>query len=103
MHFSISSKDAKAMVGCVPSMRGSQVSVKYLERDKFLYSVVVSRRFGNAVKRNRMKRILREHMRSSEASISPGMYLVFINRHYDETSREALISDLDRLIHRDRK
>ena len=43
--------------------------------------IVTSRRVGEAVERNRVRRRLREIVRAERARLSPGMWLVIVARH----------------------
>ncbi len=45
------------------------------------YGVIASRRLGNAVRRNRARRLLREALRHQHPHISPGYDIVLIARH----------------------
>jgi ribonuclease P protein component len=45
-----------------------------------LISIIAGRMIGNAVQRNRTKRLLREVLRSFLDEITPGYYLVVISR-----------------------
>lgn len=88
------------MVARVSSVRDRCVSVKYLSGDRYRYSVVVSRKRGNAVKRNRVKRLLREAMRTRQIDVPCGMYLIFMNKRCEEVPRQDLLTDLDRVLAR---
>jgi ribonuclease P protein component len=45
------------------------------------YGIITSRRLGNAVARNRVKRRLRETIRHWHPHITPGYDMIFIARH----------------------
>ena len=79
------------------SVRASSLSIKYLADDDFRYTVVVSKNKGNAVKRNRIKRIIREIMRERKGDFPNGLYVLYINKPYDQLSRETLMDDVLRL------
>ena len=65
------------------------------------YGFVTSKRLGNAVERNRIKRRLREIVRS--APTKDGWDLVFIARHGSRTaSYQQLLSSVMKLLHRAR-
>ena len=100
MVFSIPSREARHLCRNVPSKHNRLVSLKYLAGDEYRYSVVVSRKWGNAVKRNRIKRMLREYMRTHREDAPAGSYLIFINRHCDELARDELMNELAAIIHR---
>ncbi|MBE7498365.1 MAG: ribonuclease P protein component [Verrucomicrobiaceae bacterium] len=47
---------------------------------EFRYGLVTGRKLGNAVVRNRIRRLLREVIRAHRAEIAPGWHLVVIGR-----------------------
>jgi ribonuclease P protein component len=96
MHFSVTSREAKQM-SRLRSCRGTQVSLKYLPGDSYRYSVVVSKRLGNSVKRTRAKRIIREIMRLRTENKN-GSYLVYVNVPCDTIIRNELTTELYSLI-----
>ncbi|MFC1489802.1 ribonuclease P protein component [Candidatus Latescibacterota bacterium] len=98
MHFSVPSKSAEKIVKTVKYTRSPSVSVKFIEADKYKYSAVVSKKQGNAAKRNRVKRIIREIMRSRHDVYPSGFYLVYFNRSCNELKRDFLLNDLDETV-----
>lgn len=59
---------------------GTLLTVRYLESDIYRYSPVVSKKNGNAAKRNRVKRLIREVMRNNSVSFPSGMYMIYVNK-----------------------
>ncbi|NGZ59441.1 MAG: ribonuclease P protein component [Nitrospira sp. LK265] len=54
--------------------------------------IIVGKRFGNAVRRNRAKRIFRELVRQSRSDLAPGRgLLVFPKRDALQQSRDGLV------------
>lgn len=47
---------------------------------EFRYGLITGRKLGNAVVRNRIRRLLREVIRAHRAEIAPGWHLVVIGR-----------------------
>ena len=63
----------------------------------------VPRKVGTAVVRNRLRRQVRAHLGRSDvagAGLEPGAYLVALRPGAAETSRDALLTDLDRCLQR---
>ena len=66
------------------------------------YGFAVGRRVGNAVKRNRAKRIMRESVRHLHPRITAGHDIVFIarNRVRPETSQRAIERAIEQVLTR---
>jgi ribonuclease P protein component len=100
MHFSVPSREAKAMCRTIPARRAGTLSLKFRPGEGHRYSVVVAKRYGNAVRRNRVKRVVRELMREKLGIVPAGNYLIYMNVQCDQAAREVLAGDLDTLLHR---
>lgn len=70
------------------SLPGSRVVVYYIENGLPFnrVGVAVSKRLGGAVERNRLKRIVREAYRASEAALREGLDLVLLPRSKAKTA-----------------
>ncbi len=53
------------------------LSVRYIPRDEYRYAPVVSKKQGNAVKRNRVKRVIRRIMSINRDRFPKGYYLIY--------------------------
>lgn len=81
--------------------KGSSYAGKYLVlgvlRDEkvaeFGYGLITGRKLGIAVKRNRVRRLLREVIRAHRAEIAPGWQFVIIGRW---RAADATLQDLER-------
>lgn len=62
------------------------------------FGTIVSRRVGNAVTRNRVKRILREHFRLHRKDYPEGTCLMIAQSGSATCTHQELREDLDRMI-----
>ncbi len=79
------------------SLRASSLSIRYLADSDYRFTVVVSKNKGNAVLRNRLKRILREIMRTHQNEFPNGLYVLYVNKPFIQLSRNYLQDDVIRL------
>lgn len=98
MHFSVKSEKAEKINAYVTSLRSPFISIKYLQGDQYKYTVVISKKQGNSVKRNRIKRIIREIMRNNRSEYPDGFYLIYFNKKCDQFKRKSILNDIDELL-----
>ena len=98
MHFSIKPAKAEKINAYVTSIRSPSINIKYLHGDQYKYTVVVSKKQGNSVKRNRIKRIIREIMRNNRSGFPDGFYLIYFKKKYNQFNRKIILNDIDVLI-----
>ena len=79
---------------------GSLLTVRYLESEEYRYSPVISKKYGNAAKRNRVKRLIREAMRNNRRTFPSGMYIIYVNRPCEEFSYHIAEEELRDVIGR---
>ncbi len=79
MHFSVDSKTAGRIRTGGTYVRSGLISLRYLPDDSYRYSPVVSKKQGTSVRRNRIKRVIRDIMRAGKDTFPAGSYLVYYN------------------------
>ena len=70
----------------------------YLEESELKAGFAVSKKHGGSVRRNRIKRILRESFRSFTPDLRQNFFFVFIPKVADEYSLEIFKRDMDYLF-----
>ena len=80
MYFSLKQSDIQKVNARPHIIRTSMLTVKYLSEDQYKYSVVVSKKQGNAVERNRVKRVVREMMRKHVNHFPKGYYIIYLTK-----------------------
>ena len=90
MYFSVKSP----MIGRIrrhgKTIREESITVRYLHGKSYKYSPVISKKQGNAVKRNKVKRIIREIMLSNREKYPEGYYLLYFNDQCVTVKRKNL-------------
>ena len=98
MYFSVKPEKAEKINAYVKSVRSLSIGIKYLQGDQYKYTVVISKKQGNSVKRNRIKRIIREIMRNNRSEYPDGFYLIYINKKCDQLKRKSILNDIDDVL-----
>ena len=98
MYFSVKPAEAKTINAYVTSISSPSVSIKYLRGDYYKYTVVISKKQGSSVKRNRIKRVIREIMRNNRSEYPEGLYLIYFKKKCNRINRKMILSDIDGLI-----
>jgi ribonuclease P protein component len=71
-----------------------KVTLYYIEADSSLVGFAVSKKHGGSVKRNRIKRILRESFRSFAPQIRQNFFFVFIPKISEEYNFNEIKSSI---------
>ena len=98
MYFSLSSAIAKKINANAKPVRTPTLTIKYLADEQYKYTVVISKKSGNAVQRNRVKRAIRDIMRQNRDKFQNGLYLMYYNKRCDNFDRESLLYDLEKIL-----
>lgn len=98
MYFSVDSAEAKKISDKGTSLKYGTIGVKFLQADDFMYSVVISKKQGEAAERNRVKRAIRDYIRRREEYYPTGHFLVYYRGECDQFDREQVLSDLDEIM-----
>ena len=97
MHFSVRTSEAGMVRESGVRERSGPITIRHIGGEGFYYSPAVSKRYGSAPERNRVKRIIREIMRGLIGSFPEGRYLIYYNASCDGVGRrdiEPLIRSL---------
>ena len=100
MHFSVSSSTAKTIIHEGLYHHTPSINVKYLESKDYLFSVVISKKQGSAHERNRVKRVIREIMRSNKETYPLGLYMIYYNGKCNILNRIKVIADLNKIMNK---
>ncbi|MCP4583875.1 MAG: ribonuclease P protein component [candidate division Zixibacteria bacterium] len=78
-------------------LSADSLGISYIESEQTRFGISVTRKFGNAVRRNRAKRLIREFLRKNKA-IWPARRSILVRLARKSTSEKQLIEDLKRLL-----
>ncbi len=98
MHSSIKPTIQKKPNSYVISAGKQTINIKYSTDDTYKYTVIISKKQGNAVKRNRIKRVIREIMRYKRNNYPECFYKLYVNKQCDQLNRDLLLNDIEEII-----
>ncbi len=98
MHFSVTTSEAKKINTEGSFIRAASISVKYIENSDFRYTVVISKKQGGAAERNRIKRIIREMLRTGKEKYPSGLYLIYYNGKCADFNRAGTTKDIENIM-----
>ena len=87
-------KDFNAVFNKGKKLYSASLTMIYLPSDKLKVGYVVSKKHGNSVKRNRIKRLLRESFRSFELEQGQNFFFVIMPRVKEDYSLEQFKKDM---------
>ena len=87
-------KDFNAVFKKGKKVYSSSLTLIYLEAEQTKVGFVVSKKHGNSVKRNRIKRLLRESFRSFAFKDGQNFFFVILPRVKEEYSLDTFKKDL---------
>ena len=91
-------KDFNLVFGKGKKIFSKSLTLIYLPSDSLKTGIAVGKKHGGSVKRNRIKRLLRESIRSFTPKISQNFFFVFIPKVAEEYSLETFTSDMKYLL-----
>ena len=100
MHFSVNTQIVKKIKVYGSTIRTGSVTVKYITHKDYRYSPVISKKQGNAVERNNVKRLIRDIMTSHRKHYPKGLYLIYLNGQCTNINRENLKDDLSTIMNK---
>ncbi len=78
------------------------LTVVYFPSDAVRMAVCVGKKYGKSVKRNRIKRLLREAFRTTEGSVFPACSFLLIPKEAEEYSYDMFRRDLTCILKREK-
>ena len=98
MHFSVNTSEVKKIITEGSFKRADSISIKYIENNDYRYSVVVSKKQGGASERNRIKRIIREMLRTGKEQYPSGLFLIYYNGKCADFDRAGTANDIKNIM-----
>ena len=98
MRFSVTSETAKKISRNAKTITTYTINVKHIDENVYEYAVVLSKKQGSAVKRNKIKRKIREIMRLNQGRFPLGQYMIYVNGKCENLNNNLIINDLENAI-----
>lgn len=76
---------------------GDGLGLTYVKAERCRFGIGATKGFGNAVKRNRIRRVVREYLRQNK-DIWPGDFNIFIRIYCQTESEQETIGELKSLL-----
>ncbi len=91
-------KDFKIVFNKGKRLFSSKISMVYLPADSIKVGFAVGKKHGGSVKRNRIKRLLRESFRSFMPNLSKNFFFVFIPKVSEEYTLDGFKENMGYLL-----
>ena len=91
-------KDFNLVFGKGKRLFSKSLTLVYLPSKEFKVGISVGKKHGGSVKRNRIKRLIRESIRSFTPKITQNFFFVFVPKVAEEYSLEIFKNDMKYLL-----
>lgn len=91
-------KDFNLIFGKGKRIFSKSLTLIYLPSKEFKFGIAVGKKHGGSVKRNRIKRLLRESIRSFTPKITQNFFFILVPKVAEEYSLDIFKKDLEYIL-----